>query len=79
MPDYYKILNVSRAASLSDVKLAYRKLALVYHPDITGNDKLKTEHFKLVTIAYELISKNITDGIPVGNDTSNSSSSSSRR
>lgn len=57
MVDYYKLLCISRGASKQEIKAAYRKLALLYHPDRHGNDKVKTEHFKQITMAYEFITK----------------------
>lgn len=51
--DYYHILGVSRGASHDDVKKAYRKLALQYHPDKpTGNE----EKFKEINEAYQVLS-----------------------
>ena len=73
MVDYYKLLRVSRGASKQEIKAAYRKLALIYHPDRHGNDKVKTEQFKQITMAYE----SITKGYDV-NETSDPFSSSNR-
>ncbi len=55
--DYYKILNISKDASKSDIKKAYRKLALKYHPD-RNPDKSKEaeEHFKKINEAYAILS-----------------------
>ena len=77
MVDYYKLLRLSRGASKQEVKAAYRKLALVYHPDMHGNNKEKTELFKQITIAYEHITKGI-DGNEVSNGSSATGSSTSR-
>ena len=57
--DYYKILGIAHSASLREAKMAYRKLALIYHPDVTGNDKEKTEHFKKIKFAFDCIEKGI--------------------
>ncbi|MGD9348777.1 MAG: molecular chaperone DnaJ [Desulfobacterales bacterium] len=53
--DYYEILNVSRNASDSELKAAYRKLALKYHPDRNPNDKKAEEQFKEAAEAYEVL------------------------
>ena len=54
--DYYEILGVSRNASLDEVKKAYRKLALQYHPDRNPDNKEAEEKFKEATEAYSVIS-----------------------
>ena len=46
MKDLYKTLGVAESADEAAVKKAYRKLAKEFHPDITGDDKKKTERFK---------------------------------
>jgi molecular chaperone DnaJ len=53
--DYYEILNVSRNASDTELKAAYRKLALKYHPDRNPNDKDAEEQFKEAAEAYEVL------------------------
>lgn len=53
--DYYEVLGVSRTASGEDVKKAYRKCALQYHPDRNPNDKKAEEHFKEATEAYQVL------------------------
>jgi DnaJ-class molecular chaperone len=55
MSDFYKILNISRTSSANEIKNAYRKLALIYHPDVNGGDKSKTESFKKILAAYETL------------------------
>lgn len=55
MSDYYKILGVSRKASLSEIKKAYRKLARKYHPDLNPGDKVAEKKFKEITGAYEVL------------------------
>jgi len=55
MSDYYKILNVSRKATLADIKKSYRKLARKYHPDLNPGDKVAEKKFKEITEAYEVL------------------------
>ncbi|PSR05570.1 MAG: molecular chaperone DnaJ [Bacteroidetes bacterium SW_11_45_7] len=54
--DYYKILGVSRNASQDEIKKAYRKLAVKYHPDRNPDDKQAEEKFKDISEAYEVLS-----------------------
>jgi len=54
--DYYSILGINKNASESDIKKAYRKLALKYHPDRNPNDKEAENRFKEVSEAYEVLS-----------------------
>lgn len=54
--DYYQILGVSRDASPEDLKRAYRKLALKYHPDKTKGDKEGERRFKEINEAYRALS-----------------------
>src|SRR5205814_1479046 len=53
--DYYEILSVSRSATDDDIKKAYRRLALQYHPD-RNNAPEATERFKEATEAYQVLS-----------------------
>jgi molecular chaperone DnaJ len=53
--DFYVVLGVSRDAGESDIKKAYRKLAMECHPDRNNGDKASEERFKLVTEAYEVL------------------------
>ena len=56
--DYYEILGVARNASEDDIKKAYRKLAMKYHPDRNQGEAAKAaeEKFKEVKEAYEMLS-----------------------
>jgi curved DNA-binding protein len=54
--DYYKILGVDKKASQDDIKKAYRKLALKYHPDKNPGDKKAEERFKEVNEANDVLS-----------------------
>ncbi len=54
--DFYKVLGVEKNASAQDIKKAYRKLALKYHPDRNPNDKVAEEKFRQVSEAYEVLS-----------------------
>lgn len=56
MKDYYKILGVDRSADATDIKKAYRRLAVQYHPDKNPGDKAAEEKFKEVTEAYQVLS-----------------------
>jgi len=53
---YYEILQVSKTASEAEIKRAYRKLAMKYHPDRNPDDKTAEEKFKEITEAYEVLS-----------------------
>ena len=55
MADYYDLLGVSRDASDEEIKKAYRKLALKYHPDRNDGSKESEERFKEITEAYEVL------------------------
>ncbi len=54
--DYYAILKIKRGASLEEIKQAYRKLAVKYHPDKNPNDTNAEERFKEITEAYDVLS-----------------------
>ncbi|MCI0519478.1 MAG: DnaJ domain-containing protein [Chloroflexi bacterium] len=54
--DYYKILNVDRKAEADEIKRAYRKLALQYHPDHNPKNKQAEERFKEINEAYQVLS-----------------------
>ncbi|MBC2705672.1 DnaJ C-terminal domain-containing protein [Desulfobacula sp.] len=54
--NYYKILGIDKKAGASQIKKAYRKLALKYHPDKTKGDKALEERFKKISEAYAVLS-----------------------
>ena len=57
MADYYEILGVSRGAPSAEIKKAYRKLALKWHPDKNPNDTVEAgKQFKRICEAYEVLS-----------------------
>lgn len=53
MKDYYKILGVSRTATIAEIRRAYRRKAKILHPDITGED---SKAFRELVAAYEVLS-----------------------
>ena len=53
--DYYEVLEVSRGATADEIKKAYRKIAIKYHPDKNPNDKSAEEKFKEAAEAYEVL------------------------
>ncbi len=53
--DFYAVLGVPRDAGEADIKKAYRKLAMEYHPDRNNGDKVAEEKFKQITEAYEVL------------------------
>lgn len=54
--DYYEVLGVSKSANAEEIKKAYRKLAMKYHPDRNPDDKEAEEKFKEAAEAYEILS-----------------------
>ena len=54
--DYYEVLGVAKSASASEIKKAYRKMALKYHPDKNPDDSVAEEKFKEAAEAYEVLS-----------------------
>ena len=63
--DFYQVLGVNRDASDSEIKKAYRKLAIQFHPDKNPGNKEAEEKFKEISAAYDVIGdekKNILEG-----------------
>ena len=56
--DYYQVLGVKKDASKEEIKKAYRKLAMKYHPDHAKGDKAAEEKFKKISEAYAVLSDN---------------------
>jgi len=54
--DYYEVLGVSKSATAEEIKKAYRKLAIKYHPDRNPGDKAAEEKFKEAAEAYDVLS-----------------------
>ncbi len=55
MADFYNVLGVERTAADDEIKKAYRKLAMTYHPDRNGGSKEAEERFKAITEAYDVL------------------------
>ncbi|MFD0965496.1 molecular chaperone DnaJ [Seminibacterium arietis] len=54
--DYYEVLGIQKSADEKEIKRAYKRLAMKYHPDRTKGDKTSEEKFKEVNEAYEILS-----------------------
>src|SRR5437762_3967251 len=55
MADFYQTLGVARSASDAEIKTAYRKQAMTYHPDRNNGSKEAEEKFKQITEAYDVL------------------------
>ena len=54
--DYYEVLGVTKSASTDEIKKAYRKVAMQFHPDRNPGDKAAEEKFKEAASAYDVLS-----------------------
>ncbi|MFT4023189.1 MAG: DnaJ domain-containing protein [Flavihumibacter sp.] len=54
--DYYEVLSVTKTANGEEIKKAYRKVAMQYHPDRNPGDKAAEDKFKEAAEAYEVLS-----------------------
>ena len=54
--DYYEVLGINKSASSDQIKSAYRKLAVKYHPDKNQGDKSAEDKFKEASEAYHILS-----------------------
>jgi curved DNA-binding protein CbpA len=61
LSECYRLLGVPRNATLDDIKVAYRRLARKYHPDVNQNDPTTTEKFRLVQEAYTILKESDQD------------------
>ena len=56
MQDFYEVLGVNRQASQAEIKAAFKRMAMKYHPDRNPGDKQAEETFKLINEAYHTLS-----------------------
>jgi DnaJ-class molecular chaperone len=63
MTDYHKVLGVSRKAGADEIRKAYRRLALLYHPD-RNKDPKAAERFKQINQAYAVLSGKEKEVVP---------------
>ena len=65
--DYYEVLGVSKNASDDEIKKAYRKLAVKYHPDKNPGDKEAEAKFKEINKAHDVLSDKQQEYLPTVN------------
>ena len=68
MDEYYKILNIEYDYSIENIKKAYRKLSLKYHPDKNNNN---SEYFNKINHAYNYIINNLNNNNTNNNNNNN--------
>ena len=61
MRDYYQVLGISKNATPDEIKKAYRKVAVRFHPDKNPGDKVAEDRFKEASNAYEVLSDSQND------------------
>ena len=59
--DYYEVLGINKSATADQIKSAYRKLAVKYHPDKNPDDKAAEEKFKEASEAYHVYSQTLKE------------------
>jgi len=59
LKDYYQILRIQPHSTLAEIKQAFRRLALIYHPDKNPNDKYAEVQFKEIKEAYEVLTNSV--------------------
>lgn len=64
--DYYEVLGLKKGASDDEIKRAFRKMAMKYHPDKNPGDKAAEEKFKEVNEAYSVLSDRIKRANTIG-------------
>ena len=65
-PDYYQTLGIEKNSSESEIKRAYRKKAMKYHPDRNPDNKTSENKFKEAKEAYEILSEVLLSGLRSG-------------
>lgn len=56
LDNYYSLLEVSKGATTSEIKKAFRKMSMKYHPDKNPGDETAADNFKKINRAYEVLS-----------------------
>lgn len=77
--DYYAVLGLPRHAGYQDINNAYKRLALLYHPDKAGNDEATIDHFRQVRYPRSLKYRRRSSSKPCGNMCANCHSCRSKR